>query len=618
MAGQSQKQTETRQTEQNQSRAEQNQSQVEQEQKISSQSSRRVSQGETVFQVLRYIRRHGLLVVLSIAFAAITVITTLYLPILTGYAIDDMVAAGRVDFAALRSLLFRMMVLIGMTGLSQWLMNVCNNRITYLVMKEIRRDAFERIEILPLSYLDAHPSGDIVSRVIADVDQFADGLLLGFTQAFTGGLTILGTLLFMLRTNVWITLVVVLVTPLSFFVAGFIAKKTYRMFQLQSEARGEQTALIDEMIGGQRVVQAYGHEEEALERFDEINDRLQKYSLRATFFSSTTNPATRFVNNLVYAGVGIVGALFALTGRLSVGQLSCFLSYANQYTKPFNEISGVITELQNAIACAARVFALMEEEPQKPEAEDAVTPEQVQGEVVIKNVAFSYVEDRPLIRNLNLHVKPGQRVAIVGPTGCGKTTLINLLMRFYDVNQGQILVDGVDIRQMTRGGLRTSFGMVLQETWIRNGTILDNITLGKTDVSREEVIRAAKATHAHSFIRRLPQGYDTMVREDGDNLSQGQKQLLCITRVMLSKPSMLILDEATSSIDTRTEIRIQKAFAKLMEGRTSFIVAHRLSTIQNADIILVMKDGDIIEQGNHESLMQADGFYAHLYNSQYA
>lgn len=618
MAGQSQKQTETRQTEQNQSRAEQNQSQVEQEQKISSQSSRRVSQGETVFQVLRYIRRHGLLVVLSIAFAAITVITTLYLPILTGYAIDDMVAAGRVDFAALRSLLFRMMVLIGMTGLSQWLMNVCNNRITYLVMKEIRRDAFERIEILPLSYLDAHPSGDIVSRVIADVDQFADGLLLGFTQAFTGGLTILGTLLFMLRTNVWITLVVVLVTPLSFFVAGFIAKKTYRMFQLQSEARGEQTALIDEMIGGQRVVQAYGHEEEALERFDEINDRLQKYSLRATFFSSTTNPATRFVNNLVYAGVGIVGALFALTGRLSVGQLSCFLSYANQYTKPFNEISGVITELQNAIACAARVFALMEEEPQKPEEEDAVTPEKVQGDVVIKNVAFSYVEDRPLIRNLNLHVKPGQRVAIVGPTGCGKTTLINLLMRFYDVNQGQILVDGVDIRQMTRGGLRTSFGMVLQETWIRNGTILDNITLGKTDVSREEVIRAAKATHAHSFIRRLPQGYDTMVREDGDNLSQGQKQLLCITRVMLSKPSMLILDEATSSIDTRTEIRIQKAFAKLMEGRTSFIVAHRLSTIQNADIILVMKDGDIIEQGNHESLMQADGFYAHLYNSQYA
>lgn len=582
------------------------------------QKERNYSQRETIFRVLRYIRRHAVLVVLSIVFAAIAVITTLYLPILTGYAIDDMVAAGHVDFLSLRPLLLRMLVLIGMTGLSQWMMNVCNNRITYLVMQDIRRDAFERIEILPLSYLDVHPSGDIVSRVIADVDQFADGLLLGFTQAFTGGLTILGTLLFMLRTNVWITLVVVLVTPLSFFVAGFIAKKTYRMFQLQSETRGEQTALIDEMIGGQRVVQAYGHEEEALERFDEINNRLQKYSLRATFFSSTTNPATRFVNNLVYAGVGIVGALFALTGRLSVGQLSCFLSYANQYTKPFNEISGVITELQNAIACAARVFALMEEEPQVPEAEDAVTPKQVHGEVVMQDVAFSYVEDRPLIRNLNLHVKPGQRVAIVGPTGCGKTTLINLLMRFYDVKQGRILVDGVDIRQMTRGGLRTAIGMVLQETWIRTGTIYENITLGKTDVTKEDVIAAAKATHAHSFIRRLPQGYDTVIREDGDNLSQGQKQLLCITRIMLSKPSMLILDEATSSIDTRTEIRIQRAFAKLMEGRTSFIVAHRLSTIRNADIILVMKDGDIIEQGNHDSLMQADGFYAKLYNSQYA
>lgn len=576
------------------------------------------SQRETMIRVLRYIRRHAVLVALSILFAAISVVTTLYLPILTGNAIDEMVGAGCVNFAVLRPLLIQMLLFIGTTGLCQWMMNVCNNRITYLVMQDIRRDAFERIEILPLSYLDVHPSGDIVSRVIADVDQFADGLLLGFTQAFTGGLTILGTLLFMLRTNVWITLVVVLVTPLSFFVAGFIAKKTYHMFQLQSEARGEQTALIDEMIGGQRVVQAYGHEEEALERFDEINNRLQKYSLRATFFSSTTNPATRFVNNLVYAGVGIVGALFALTGRLSVGQLSCFLSYANQYTKPFNEISGVITELQNAIACAARVFALMEEEPQVPEAVDAVTPERVQGEVVIENVAFSYVEDRPLIRHLNLHVKPGQRVAIVGPTGCGKTTLINLLMRFYDVKEGRILVDGLDIRQMTRGGLRTAFGMVLQETWIRTGTIYENITLGKTDVTKEEVIAAAKATHAHSFIRRLPQGYDTVIREDSDNLSQGQKQLLCITRIMLSKPSMLILDEATSSIDTRTEIRIQRAFAKLMEGRTSFIVAHRLSTIRNADIILVMKDGDIIEQGNHEGLMQADGFYAKLYNSQYA
>ncbi|MDO4167464.1 MAG: ABC transporter ATP-binding protein [Eubacteriales bacterium] len=576
------------------------------------------SQKETVFQILRYIRRHAVLVVLSIVFAAITVVSTLYLPILTGDAIDDMLGAGRVNFDALRTLLYKMLLLIGITGLSQWLMNVCNNRITYLVMQEIRQDAFRQIEILPLKYLDEHPSGDIVSRVIADVDQFADGLLLGFTQAFTGVLTILGTLLFMLRTNVWITLVVVLVTPLSFFVASFIAKKTYRMFQLQSKARGEQTALIDEMIGNQRVVQAYGHEEEALERFDEINKRLQKYSLRATFFSSTTNPATRFVNNLVYAGVGVTGALFALTGRLSVGQLSCFLSYANQYTKPFNEISGVITELQNAIACAARVFDLIEEEPQVPEAADAVVPEHVTGEVEIRNVAFSYVEEQPLIRDLNLRVKPGQRVAIVGPTGCGKTTLINLLMRFYDVNQGQILVDGIDIRQMTRGGLRTSFGMVLQETWIKDGTIYDNIVLGKPDATKEEVIAAAKATHAHSFIRRLPQGYDTLVKEDGDNLSQGQKQLLCITRVMLSKPSMLILDEATSSIDTRTEIRIQQAFAKLMEGRTSFIVAHRLSTIRGADIILVMKDGNIIEQGNHESLMQAGGFYAQLYNSQYA
>lgn len=558
------------------------------------------------------------LVVLSLVFATITVVSTLYLPILTGDAIDDMLGAGHVDFRALVPLLYKMLVLIGITGFSQWLMNVCNNRITYLVMQEIRRDAFDRIEILPLKYLDAHPSGDIVSRVIADVDQFADGLLLGFTQAFTGVLTIIGTLLFMLRTNMWITLVVVLVTPLSFFVAGFIAKKTYHMFQLQSETRGEQTALIDEMIGNQRVVQAYGHEEEALERFGEINDRLQKYSLRATFFSSTTNPATRFVNNLVYAGVGVVGALFVLTGKLSVGQLSCFLSYANQYTKPFNEISGVITELQNAIACAARVFSLIREEPQVAEAENPVIPKCVTGEVELRNVSFSYEKEQPLICDFNLQVKPGQRVAIVGPTGCGKTTLINLLMRFYDVDRGQILIDGIDIRQMTRGGLRTSFGMVLQETWIKDGTIYDNIVLGKPDATQEEVLAAAKATHAHSFIRRLPEGYDTLVKEDGDNLSQGQKQLLCITRVMLSKPSMLILDEATSSIDTRTEIRIQRAFARLMEGRTSFIVAHRLSTIRNADIILVMKDGNIIEQGSHESLMQAGGFYAKLYQSQFA
>lgn len=578
----------------------------------------RKTQKQTIGTVLRYIRKHGFFVALSLILAAVTVVSTLYLPILTGDAIDLMLGKGEVAFQPLVSLLGKMGVLIGITGLSQWLMNVCNNRITYHVMRDIRKDAFERIEILPLKYLDAHASGDIVSRVIADVDQFADGLLLGFTQAFTGVLTIAGTLFFMLRINVWITLVVVLVTPLSFFVASFIARKTYRMFLLQSEARGEQTALIDEMIGNQRVVQAYSHEEEALERFDEINERLRKYSLRATFFSSTTNPATRFVNNLVYAGVGVAGAFFALHGRLSVGQLSCFLSYANQYTKPFNEISGVITELQNAIACAARVFALIEEEPQVPEARDAITPEQVAGKVELHDVAFSYVPEQPLIRNFNLTVEPGQRVAIVGPTGCGKTTLINLLMRFYDVNEGNILVDGMDIRRLTRGGLRTSFGMVLQETWIKDGTIFENIVLGKPDATREEVIEAAKATHAHSFIRRLPKGYDTVVKEDGDNLSQGQKQLLCITRVMLSKPSMLILDEATSSIDTRTEIRIQRAFAKLMEGRTSFIVAHRLSTIQNADIILVMKDGNIIEQGNHESLMAAGGFYASLYNSQFA
>lgn len=575
-------------------------------------------QKKTVYKVLWYIRQHWLLVLLSLLFAAVTVIFMLYLPILTGDAIDRMIEKGRVDFKGLLPLLRKMLVCIAVTSVSQWIMNACNNRITYHVMRDIRKDAFDRIEILPLKYLDAHPSGDIMSRVIADVDQFADGLLLGFTQAFTGVLTILGTLVFMLRINLWITLVVVLVTPLSFFVAAFIAKKSYRMFQKQSAARGEQTALIDEMIGSQKVVQAYSHEDEALERFDQINNRLQKYALQATFFSSTTNPATRFVNNLVYAGVGITGAFFALNGQLSVGQLSCFLSYANQYTKPFNEISGVITELQNAIACAARVFELIEEEPQVPEAENAVSPMQVKGKVELQNVSFSYVPDRKLIEGFNLTVEPGQRVAIVGPTGCGKTTLINLLMRFYDVNEGRILVDGTDIRQMTRGSLRTSFGMVLQETWLKDGTILDNITMGKPDATREEVIEAAKATHAHSFIRRLPMGYDTPVREDGDNLSQGQKQLLCITRVMLSRPSMLILDEATSSIDTRTEVRIQQAFAKLMEGRTSFIVAHRLSTIRNADIILVMKDGNIIEQGSHESLMSARGFYAKLYNSQFA
>lgn len=575
----------------------------------------------TIKKILLYIRKHWFLVLLSLALAAVTVITTLYLPILTGDAIDCMIDAGKVDFVLLMPILQKMVVVLLITGVSQWLMNVCNNRITYLVMREIRKDAFEHIQILPLKYLDGHPSGDIVSRVIADVDQFADGLLLGFTQAFTGVLTILGTLLFMLRLNVWITLVVVLVTPLSFFVASFIARKTHRMFVQQSETRGEQTAFIDEMIGNQRVVQAYGHEEDAMEQFDEINDRLEKYSLQATFFSSTVNPSTRFINNLVYAGVGVVGAFFVLRGGaagITVGQLSCFLSYANQYTKPFNEISSVITELQNAVACAARVFALIEEEAQEPDADPGVKPDRVLGQVDIEQVSFSYVPEQPLLHDLNLHVKPGQRVAIVGPTGCGKTTLINLLMRFYDVNEGKILVDGVDIRDMTRGDLRTSFGMVLQETWIKDGTILDNILLGKPDATREEVIEAAKATHAHSFIRRLPNGYETVVKEDGDSLSQGQKQLLCITRIMLSKPSMLILDEATSSIDTRTEIKIQRAFAKLMEGRTSFIVAHRLSTIQNADIILVMKDGNIIEQGNHENLLAQNGFYAKLYNSQFA
>ena len=492
-----------------------------------------------------------------------------------------------------------------------------NDKITYNVVRDIRDDAFKKIEILPVKYIDGHASGDIVSRVIADADQFADGLLMGFTQAFTGVLTIVGTLFFMLGINVWITLVVVLVTPLSFFVAGFISKKTYTMFKLQSAARGEQTALIDEMIGNQKVVKAFSHEDEVLERFDEINDRLKKYSLRATFFSSTTNPATRFVNNLVYAGVGVAGALFTLNGVLTVGQLSCFLSYANQYTKPFNEISGVITELQNALACAARVFKLIDEEPQIPDAEDAVSKETVEGRIKFENVAFSYVEDKKLIQDFNLDVKPGQRVAIVGPTGCGKTTVINLIMRFYDVNSGSISVDGTDIRNMTRESLRNNIGMVLQETWIKDGTIFDNIVIGKPDATREEVIEAAKASHAHSFIKRLPKGYDTVVKEDGSSLSQGQKQLLCIARVMLCKPPMLILDEATSSIDTRTEIKIQNAFARLMEGRTSFIVAHRLSTIQNADIILVMKDGNIIEQGNHESLLAADGFYAKLYNSQY-
>ena len=578
----------------------------------------RDDQKKTLVKVMKYIKKYRMLVVLSLIFAAVTVVTTLYLPILTGNAVDLMVKKGKVDFVGLKPIVRTMLIVLVITGVAQWIMNICNNYITYHVVQDIRKDAMDRIQIVPLKYLDGHAAGDIVSRVIADADQFADGLLMGFTQAFTGVMTIIGTLGFMLWINGWITLVVILVTPLSFFVAGFIAKKSYSMFRLQSKARGEQTALIDEMIGNQRVVQAYGHEKRSLEQFDEINGRLEKYSLKATFFSSITNPATRFVNNLVYAGVGIVGAFFAIHGMLSVGRLSSFLSYANQYTKPFNEISGVITELQNAIACAARVFELMEAEPQEPDSPDAIELTQVKGAVELKNVSFSYVPEQKLIQNFNLSVKPGQRVAIVGPTGCGKTTVINLLMRFYDVNKGVIAVDGTDIRNMTRASLRSSIGMVLQETWLKDGTIRDNIIMGKPDATEEEIIAAAKATHAHSFIKRLPQGYDTVVREDGDNLSQGQKQLLCITRVMLCQPPMLILDEATSSIDTRTEIRIQRAFEKLMKGRTSFIVAHRLSTIKNADIILVMKDCNIIEQGNHESLLAQNGFYANLYNSQFA
>ena len=577
----------------------------------------RSDQWTTIKKVLHYIRRYSLLVLISLILAAVTVVTTLYLPILTGDAVDLMLGKGNVDFPALLRLVRLMVFVIAVTGIAQWVMNICNNHITYHVVRDIRRDVMDRLQVLPLSYLDSHPSGDIVSRTIADVDQFADGLLMGFTQAFTGIMTIVGTLVFMVRINIWITLVVVLVTPLSFFVAGFIAKKSYSMFQKQSQTRGRQTALIDEVIGNQRVVQAFGQEDECLQEFDQINEELAGYSLSATFFSSITNPATRFVNNLVYAGVGITGAFFALRGALTVGGLSCFLSYANQYTKPFNEISSVITELQNAIACAARVFELMEAEPQIPDAPDAKVLTDARGYVELEDVSFSYVPEQKLIQHFNLSVKPGQRVAIVGPTGCGKTTVINLLMRFYDVNQGAIRIDGIDVREMTRASLRANIGMVLQETWLKEGTIRDNITMGKPDATDDEVVAAAKASHAHSFIRRLPQGYDTPIRGEGENLSQGQRQLLCITRLMLCKPPMLILDEATSSIDTRTEQRIQRAFGKLMQGRTSFIVAHRLSTIQNADIILVMKDGNIIEQGNHESLLAKGGFYANLYNSQF-
>ncbi|MCM1345362.1 MAG: ABC transporter ATP-binding protein/permease [Muribaculaceae bacterium] len=578
----------------------------------------RSGQMETLKQVLNYIRRYWLLVGLSLILAAVTVILTLYIPILTGDAVDLLLGKGAVDFGGVFFIMKKIGIAIAVTAVSQWVMNTCNNHITYHVVKDIREDAFHRLEQLPLKYLDAHAYGDIVSRVIADVDTFADGLLMGFTQLFTGVLTILGTLGFMLYTNIPITLVVVCITPVSFLVARFIATKTYTMFKEQSETRGEQTSLIEEMIGSQKIVKTFSREEAVKEQFGEINGRLEKCSLKAIFFSSITNPATRFVNSLVYAGVGIFGALVAIKGGISVGRLSCFLSYANQYTKPFNEISGVITELQNALACAARIFELIDEEPQVPDGPDARILTNARGNVKLENVYFSYVPDKKLIENFNLDVKSGQRVAIVGPTGCGKTTVINLLMRFYDVDSGRIRVDGFNIRDITRGSLRTSYGMVLQETWLRAGTIRDNIKMGKPEASDEEVIQAAKASHAHSFIKRLPQGYDTVISEDGGSLSQGQKQLLCIARVMLCLPPMLILDEATSSIDTRTEIRIQKAFASMMEGRTSFIVAHRLSTIREADIILVMKDGNIIEQGSHETLLAQKGFYAELYHSQFA
>ena len=578
----------------------------------------KAGQKETFGKVLHYIRRYWVYLAASIVMASVTVALTLYFPILTGRVIDLVIDKGKVDFAGVFAILKQMAVIVAVTGAAQWIMNVCNNKMTYRIVQDIRNEAFRKIEILPLKYIDGHSYGEVVSRVIADVDQFADGLLMGFTQFFTGVITILGTLGFMLSINVAVTGVVVLVTPLSFFVAGFIAKKTYTMFQLQSETRGEQTALIEEMIGNQKVVQAFSHEDEAQEQFDEINGRLETCSLRAIFFSSLTNPSTRFVNNLVYAGVAVIGALYAVRGGISVGQLSCFLSYANQYTKPFNEISGVVTELQNALACAARIFALIEEEPQTPEPADALQLQNVEGRVELSHVDFSYVPDKKLITDFNLSVRPGQRVAIVGPTGCGKTTVINLLMRFYDVDHGKICVDGADIREVTRKSLRENYGMVLQETWLKAGTIRDNIVMGRPDATDEEVIAAAKASHAHSFIKRLSMGYDTVIGEDGGSLSQGQKQLLCITRVMLCLPPMLILDEATSSIDTRTEIRIQKAFATMMQGRTSFIVAHRLSTIREADVILVMKDGNIIEQGNHETLLAKKGFYAGLYESQFA
>ena len=566
--------------------------------------------------MLHKIRPYSAFVVCSLLVAAVSVAAQLYIPILCGDAIDKMLGKGNVDLAGVLRIAVSILVVAAVAALAQWLLSVCNNRITFSVSRDLRNEALRKIQTLPLSYLDSHPSGDIVSRMVADVDTFADGLLMGFTQLFSGILTIFGTLLFMLRENVPITLVVVCITPLSLVVAGFLAKRSYGYFQSQSTVRGKQTALVNEMIEGQKVVQAFGHEAESLAAFDEVNGQLQDVSLKAIFFSSLTNPATRFVNNIVYAGVGLVGALYAVRGGITIGQLSVFLSYANQYTKPFNEISGVVTELQNALACAARVFELLDAEDQVPEAENAAAL-QPDGHVQLQDVSFRYLPDRPLIEGLSLDVQPGQRIAIVGPTGCGKTTLINLLMRFYDVNSGSIKVSGTDIRDVTRASLRGSYGMVLQDTWLRAGTVRENIAYGKPDATMDEVITAAKAAHAHSFIRRLPDGYDTVIAEDGGNISQGQKQLLCIARVMLCLPPMLILDEATSSIDTRTEVRIQKAFARMMQGRTSFIVAHRLSTIREADVILVMKDGHIVEQGNHDQLLAQGGFYAKLYNSQF-
>lgn len=576
------------------------------------------SQAATLKEVICRLGRYRIFLVFSILLATVSVALTLYIPKLTGHAVDYVIGKGKVNFPGVIQVMIQIGVCTLITALAQWLMNVCNNKMTYQMVQDIRNEAFDKIEQLPLKYIDGHPYGEVVSRVIADVDQFSDGLLMGFTQLFTGIATIIGTFCFMLSVNVSITFVVVLITPISFFVANFIAKRTFRMFRLQSEIRGEQTGLIDEMIGNQKVVQAFGRGEDATERFDEVNKRLQEASLRATFFSSITNPATRFVNSLVYTGVGITGAFAVVRGAMSVGQLSSFLSYANQYTKPFNEISGVVTEFQNAIACAQRVFTLIDEEPQIPEPEHAVHLTDIDGNVKVEDVSFSYLPGQHLIEDFNLEVKPGQRIAIVGPTGCGKTTLINLLMRFYDVNAGSIKVEDIDIREMTRKSLRAGYGMVLQETWLKTGTIRENIAMGRPDATEEEIVEAAKASHIHNYIRRLPKGYDTWITEDGGGLSQGQKQLLCIARVMLCRPPMLILDEATSSIDTRTEIKIQQAFAKLMEGRTTFIVAHRLSTIREADVILVMKDGKIIEQGNHEVLMKKEGFYHHLYESQFS